>query len=245
MTYDATFFERLLAVEDRSFWFRARNRLIADVVRRWFPEARSLLEVGCGTGFVLKGLRESLPELRLVGVDLFEEGLVVARRRLPGDVELIRADAKELPFTAEFDVVAALDVLEHVDDDVAVLAAMYSAARRGGGLLVLVPQHPRLWSKADEAARHVRRYRRRELIERVRGAGFEVLHVSSFVSTLTPAAVASRILRRREYDLFAELVPPWPLNAVFERLLNLERALVLRRASFPFGTSLLAVARRP
>ena len=243
--YDAGLYEAIARAEPGSFWFRARNRLIVSALRRHFPDARSLLEVGCGTGFVLAGLREAVPDLRLVGGELFEEGLEIARRRLP-DVELVRLDALAMPYRDEFDVVGAFDVLEHVEDDERALAGMRLALRSGGGLLLLVPQHPRLWSEMDEVAHHVRRYTRRELAAKVERAGFEILAASSFVSTLLPAMVLSRAVGRalrRPYDPVAEL-RPGRLNGVFERVLDGERRLIERGASLPFGGSLMLVGRR-
>jgi SAM-dependent methyltransferase len=242
--YDVGLYEAIAAAEPGSFWFRARNRLIVSTVRRHFPEARSLLEVGCGTGFVLSALREALPEARLVGSELYEEGLVVARRRLEG-VELVRLDAREMPFEAEFDVVGAFDVLEHVEDDGAALAGMRRALRPGGGLVLLVPQHPRLWSEMDVVAHHVRRYTRRGLAAAVERARFDVVEASSFVSALLPAMVLNRGVRRalrRPYDPIAEL-RPGALNGLFERLLDGERRLIERGISLPAGGSLMLVAR--
>lgn len=243
--YDATLFEAIARAEPESFWFRARNRLIVSVVRRHFPDARSLLEVGCGTGFVLAGLRDAFPALRLVGSELFEEGLAIARHRLP-DVELVQLDALEMAFPDEFDVVGAFDVLEHVDEDERALRGMQRALRPGGGLLLLVPQHPRLWSEMDAVAHHVRRYTRRDLAAKVARAGFEVVEASSFVSALLPAMVLSRAVRRalrRPYDPIAEL-RPGRLNGLFERILDGERRLIERGVSLPAGGSLLLVARR-
>jgi SAM-dependent methyltransferase len=245
--YDAALFEALAAVEPESFWFRARNRLVVSTLRRHFPDARSLLELGCGTGFVLEALRAAFPDWRLVGSELYEEGLGVARARLGGGVELVQADARSLPFRDEFDVVGAFDVLEHVEEDADVLREMWLAARSGGGIVVLVPQHPRLWSAMDDVAHHVRRYRRRELVAKVRAAGFRVEQATSFVSTLLPAMIVSRVARRlspKPYDPVAEL-RPGALNGVFERVLDGERRLIERGVSLPVGGSLLVVARRP
>ena len=246
--YEAALFDRIAEAEPRSFWFRARNRLVISSLRRHFPGAASLLEVGCGTGFVLSAVHAAFPELRLVGCDVFSEGLAVARRRLPADVELVELDARRLPYEAEFDVVCALDVLEHVEEDEEIFAGMFRSARPGGGALMLVPQHPRLWSAMDEVAHHRRRYTRRELEAKARDVGFDIVAVSSFVFSLLPAMVLSRIWRRvsrRPYDPVAELQPPRPLNALFERILDGERRLIERGTSLPAGGSLLLVARKP
>ena len=241
--FDPDLFEPLADVEERSFWFQARNRLIVSMLKRHFPDARSFLEVGCGGGVVLAAVHEALPHLRVVGSELYADGLEVARRRVP-DVELVELDARELPYVAEFDVVGAFDVLEHIDEDELVLSQMARAVRPGGGVLVLVPQHPRLWSEHDEIVEHRRRYTRKELVAKARRAGVEVVAVSSFVTTLLPAMAVSRIVDRvrGRTNPIANL-EPGPLNGVFERVLDGERKLIERGVSLPVGGSLLLVGR--
>ena len=231
-------------MEERSFWFRARNRLVVSAFRRHFPNARSFLEIGCGSGVVLAALRASIPELRLVGGELYPEALEIARRRLP-DAELVQLDARRLPYKGEFDVVGAFDVLEHIDEDETVLEQMAGAARQGGGVIVLVPQHSWLWSRHDEIVEHRRRYSRRELVGKAERAGVESIEVTSFVTTLLPAMAVSRFVDRvrKKTDPIANL-QPGPLNAVFERVLDGERRLIERGVSLPFGGSLMLVGRK-
>ena len=212
--------------------------------RRHFGSARSLFEVGCGDGFVLTAFRDAFPWLRLAGGELFVEGLELAARRVP-DAQLIQVDARRLPYTSEWDAIGCFDVLEHVENDGLVLAEIHRALRPGGGLLVHVPQHAWLWGEADRIAHHVRRYTRRELEAKLRAAGFELLAATSFVSLLLPLLAAGRLRRRlRPEDLGRQLVPPRPVNAALEAVLGLERRLVERGVSLPFGGSLLVAARR-
>jgi SAM-dependent methyltransferase len=244
--FDPELFEALARIEPESFWFRGRNRLIVSTVRKYFRRAESLLEVGCGTGFVLSGLRSAFPQLRLVGSELFAEGLEFARRRLR-DVELVEADATLMPFEEEFDVVGAFDVLEHIEDDGRALLGLSRAVRPGGGVIALVPQHPWLWSELDDLGHHRRRYTRRELTGKVTAAGLEVVFASSFVSSLLPALIVARVARRLRpgrYELEAEL-RPGRLNGLFERMLDGERRLIELGVSLPVGGSLLVVARKP
>src|ERR1041384_8013479 len=119
------------------------------------------MEIGCGTGYVLSGIRQAFPDLRLSGSEIFSVGLTFAAERLPG-IQLYQMDARQIPFREEFDVVGAFDVLEHVTEDEEVLSQMYQATRKGGGILLTVPHHPFLWSSLDVHARHVRRYQTRE-----------------------------------------------------------------------------------
>ncbi|HEX6390557.1 MAG TPA: class I SAM-dependent methyltransferase [Solirubrobacteraceae bacterium] len=242
---DDAAFARLLEAEERSFWFRARRRLLVATLDRHFPYATSFLEVGCGNGHVLAGVAAQHPQMRVAGTDLSAAGLAHARQRVPR-AELLQADARELPFTAEFDVVGAFDIVEHVADDRRVLGAMRAAVRPGGGMIVSVPQHPWLWSEADRFSGHQRRYTRRELQRKLTDAGLHVRAMTSFVTFPLPLMAASRAwerVSRKPYDPARELALPARVDRVLERVLDAEAALIARGASLPVGGSLLAVAR--
>jgi SAM-dependent methyltransferase len=239
------YFARLAAIEKANFWFRARNGLIQWALRNYFPDAKSFFEVGCGTGFVLAGIRETFPRMRLVGSEIFAEGLVFAKARLP-KVEFYQMEARRIPFECEFDVVGTFDVLEHVVEDEIVLAQMFNAARPGGGLLVTVPQHRFLWSASDQYAMHQRRYNRAELRAKVESAGFQIERITSFNSLLLPLMIWSRLQRTREQDFqpWRELEISPALNQTLESILKLERILIRKGISFPAGGSLLLVGRK-
>jgi SAM-dependent methyltransferase len=239
-------FAALAAVEAESFWFEGRNRLLWWALGRYFPAASNFLEVGCGTGFVLGGLRQAAPRLRLFGSEVYFEGLAFARRRVP-EATLFQMDARRIPFRDEFDVVGAFDVLEHVEDDRRVLAEMFAACRPGGGLILTVPQHRFLWSAFDEYAQHKRRYSRRELAGKVVAVGFQLLYLGSFCSLLLPVMLLSRLRHRRlveGYDPVAELKLNPVVNGLFRRALDVERGLIRAGVRFPWGGSLLAVAKK-
>lgn len=244
--FEPEYFCGLAELESRSFWFRSRNRLIIWALQRYFPSATNFLEIGCGTGFVLSGIKKALPELILSGSEVFSEGLTFAARRLPG-VELFQMDARRIPFVDEFDVVGAFDVIEHIKEDEQVLCQMYQATRKGGGIIITVPQHPFLWSQADDFARHVRRYRTRELTDKITRAGFAVVRQTSFVTLLLPMLTISRVMTRRSrkpYDPNREFRMLTPLDVALEKILDAERALIRAGVSFPMGGSLLLVARK-
>lgn len=140
-----------------------------------------------------------------------------------------------MPFEEEFDVIGAFDVLEHIEQDGAVLSEMFRAVHAGGGIMLTVPQHPFLWSRTDEHARHKRRYTRAGMIDKVRRAGFRVARATSFVSLLLPAMVMSRAAGRatRRADPLPELGIGAGMNAILTRVLAAERALIERGVSFP------------
>jgi SAM-dependent methyltransferase len=242
------FFGALADVEAGSFWFRARNELIVWAVRSYFPESRSFLEIGCGTGFVLSGLRSAFPAMSLSGSEVLTAGLEFAAKRVPG-AELYQMDARQIPFRDAFDGVGAFDVLEHIEADETVLAEMAAALHPGGGLFLSLPQHPRLWSPQDDHALHVRRYTARGLRRKVEAAGFEIIRMTSFVSLLLPMLVAARLRARqrgpeRASEGIDELRLPKTLNRALEAIMTIERGAIRRGLSFPVGGSLLVVARR-
>jgi SAM-dependent methyltransferase len=243
--FDAACFSRLAALETGNFWFEARNRLVVWALGRYFASARSFLEIGCGTGFVLAGIQRAFPLLTLAGAEIWSEGLAHAGGRAPG-AALFQMDARHMPFEEEFDVIGAFDVLEHIEQDAAVLSEMFRSVRAGGGVMLTVPQHPFLWSRTDEQARHKRRYTRGELVDKVRRAGFEIARVTSFVSLLLPAMALSRWTRgaARDGDPLPELSIDPRLNGALGGVLAVERALIERGVSFPAGGSLLLVARK-
>ena len=246
-TFPDESFDRLPEHEERSFWFRGRNRLIEGALRTYFPRAESFFELGCGTGVVLAALHAERPELRLAGGEPFAAGLEVARARLP-DVPLYQLDGRQLPFAEEFDVVGAFDVLEHVDEDEEVLAQMHQAVRPGGGILVSVPQHPWLWSAVDDYSLHRRRYTAKQLVARVEDAGFHVVRKTSFVSLLLPAVAFSRWRGRgqdpADCDPTQEFRLPGTVERAFGAAMTAERSLIRTGVSFPAGSSLLLAAHR-
>jgi SAM-dependent methyltransferase len=190
--FDADVVRRLAEIEPESFWFVARNRIIAWALGAYFPGARTFLEVGCGTGFVLSGLRDAFPGLELVGSDSSLAALELAGNRVD-EMQLLQVDARRLPFEQEFAAVGSFDVIEHIDEDQQVLAQLFRALQPGGGLVLSVPQHRWLWSVADTCAHHTRRYSRPELIAKVTDAGFEVLRTTSFVALPLPAMALARL----------------------------------------------------
>lgn len=242
-TFDPEAFDRLVRGEPGHFWFEERRRLIAWAVQRYFPEAESFCEMGCGTGFVLEGLARAQPHLKLTGIDRYPQGLMYAAKRLPG-VNLHQGDVLAASSLGPFDVVGCFDVLEHIPDDQRAVQELARAVRPGGGLVLTVPQHPRLWSAADQIGHHQRRYIRAELQHRVESVGLVCRRTTSFVSFLLPVLLMRRRAGLTREAALAELHPSGPANAVGRLLLRLERSLIARGVSFPCGGSLLVVATK-
>jgi SAM-dependent methyltransferase len=245
--YDPAHFAELARMEAGHFWFQQRNRIILDFVQRYYAGTHDYMEVGCGTGYVLQGLDAANPDWRAWGSELHVEGLAFAAERLP-QTRFLQMDARQIPFVDEFDLVGSFDVLEHIPEDEAVLTSMRSALKPGGGLLVTVPQHPALWSSQDEAAHHVRRYRRGELEDKMRRTGFEILRSSSFVTLLLPIMLASRMSNRMSEaarnDPMREVRIGSLANRIGSVAMGADRILIKAGIDLPIGGSRIIAARR-
>ncbi len=248
--FDPALFEPLAAIEDRHFWFRARNRVIAAVAARLVARLASgfrVLEVGCGAGNVLRVLETTCRGGLLTGMDLFGEGLAHARRRTR--CPLVAADLRRPPFRCGFDLIGAFDVIEHLEDDREALADLRRLLNPGGRLLVTVPAHRSLWSYFDEAAHHARRYEAAELEEKLTAAGYRVEYLTPYMLSLYPLLwlarrAAGRLDRRpAAQQLTQRDLRIYPvLNRLLEWALAPEARLIARRRRLPLGTSLLAIA---
>jgi SAM-dependent methyltransferase len=251
--YDASLFDDLARVEDRHFWFRARNVLIYELARKLcfgLKPGYLVLEVGCGTGNVLNALRKACDGGLVVGIERFFDGLPHARRRYAGP--LVQADAGSLPFGKPFELVGMFDVLEHIPEERETLLSLREMLAPGGRLILTVPAHQFLWSHFDEAAHHCRRYSTPQIRKVLAETGFEIEFASHFMACIFPLVWAfrkigglrrssspeeARKLTMREF----RLVPV--INALLTSVMTLEARWVARGHHLPFGTSLVVVAR--
>lgn len=245
--YDPDYFAEMEGGLENSFWFRARKNLFIWATRKYFRGVGKYLEIGCASGLMLSFMKQGCPGLDLYGSEIFTEALNYIPAKIP-DATVFQADARTMPFEDEFDVIGAFDVIEHIDEDQKVLDEMCRATVPGGGVLISVPHHPFLWSQRDEYVRHKRRYTKKVLLERVKTAGFDVVRSTGFVSIPFPAMVVESLLNRKpkkDYNPLKGLRTTGFLNGVLSGILWFERQLIKAGVSFPFGGSLLVVARKP
>ncbi len=232
-------------MEESHWWFAGRRRIIASFVEQICRDIKNrrprILDVGCGTGANLELLaRFGDAE----GVDVSADALVFCRAR--GLENVYQCTAEELPYESEsFDVVTALDVVEHLDDDASGLREMRRVLRPDGRALLFVPAFMFLWGVQDDVSHHRRRYTLASLRRVVREAGFEVERATyaniSFFAPILLGRTLMRALRLRPAS--ENNINITALNSVLGRVLGAESAL-LRYVNFPFGVSAICVARR-
>ena len=237
-------YEQMAQLDSRHWWFTARRRILDGVIERIVrpPDNARILELGAGTGHNLAMLSRfgevEASELDPVARDIASDrlGRPVVEAALP-DLGMFPSEA--------YDMVALLDVLEHVPDDKGSLKAIYGLLKPGGALLLTVPINPWMWSAHDVAHHHHRRYRKQEIRKLAENAGYEIELLSPFNSLLFPpiAAVrlAGKVTGRDDSD---DAMPSEPVNKILDTVFGFERSLI-GRVPMPFGVSLVAVPRRP
>jgi SAM-dependent methyltransferase len=234
-------YDRMAELDSRHWWYRARREILARVIEAHArpPAGARILEIGCGTGHNL----DMLGRFGTVdAVEMDEAAREVASARLGRPARMAMLPQLDGVERGAYDLVALLDVLEHVDEDRASLVSIAERLKPGGRILVTVPAHPWMWSAHDVVNHHKRRYTKKGFRETIAGAGLKVEMLSYFNSLLFPLAAAARLAGRvtgkEDSD---DKLPPAPLNKAFEFLFGLER-YAIGKMPFSPGVSLVAVA---
>ena len=234
---------RMAEHEEWYWWHLARESIVRRMIKRFGPDSPRILDVGCGTGATTASL---LPFGPVLGLDIGDTALRLARER---NVTVTRANAVDLPVRNEsFDIVVALDVLEHLDDDVAAVRSIRNALEPGGILVATVPAYECLWSPHDEAVGHKRRYVRSRLERSLVAGGLQVEVCTYVMAAILPLAAAFRLAGRilphnagpSESDYPAM---PAFLNTLLTHITSFDGRLI-EWFNLPFGLTVLAVARR-
>jgi SAM-dependent methyltransferase len=233
-------------VEGSHWWFVGRRAILDSFLRQIVEKIRTprsvlrILDVGCGTGANLEMLSAYG---QAEGVDVSDDALAFCEKK---GLKAQKGLAESLPFADEaFDLTTALDVVEHLDDDIAGLKEMYRVTKKGGYSLIFVPAFMWLWGVQDDISNHRIRYTRSQIVERLRTAGYEIERATYANWTFFAPILGGRMLMKvtgikpeSENNITVSA-----LNGVFGKLFGSER-FWLRHLDFPFGVSIVVVARK-
>jgi SAM-dependent methyltransferase len=234
-------YQQMAELDDRHWWYRARRKVIADLIRREarLPPNAQILEIGCGTGHnlaMLSGFGH------VEGLELDEEARTISQERLGRSI--MSSPLPELAGVPQrhYDLIGAFDVIEHIDDDHAALASIATRLKPHARFIMTVPAHQWMWSAHDAVNHHKRRYSRRSLKALIEGSPMKLEKLGYFNSLLFPLAVAERAASRLRGKENADVkLPPAPINMALEKVFAAERHLA-GRLPLPPGLSLFAVA---
>ena len=235
-------YAKMFELEDHYWWFVGRRNLALQLLRSHTSVAKpKVLDLGCGTGVVLRELSSWASP---TGLDMSELALDFCRQR--SLTHLVQGDGAQLPIQdGQMDAVIGLDIFEHIEDDKAAFEEAYRVLRPGGILVLSVPAFQSLWGPHDVALMHFRRYRVQQVRQRLEEAGFTVRRASYSVFFLFPIVVIWRIFeKRKKGPAKASLVTvPTLANRILIALQNAEAA-ILSMVDLPWGSSVVAVAQR-
>jgi SAM-dependent methyltransferase len=240
---DREIYDRMRLVERDHWWFAARREILADrIARMTLPPDAEILEVGCGTG----GNLEMLSRFgRVRAIEPDEDSRLYAAR---GGVRVEHGLLPDgLPaYEAGLDLVAAFDVIEHVDEDAASVAALGALLKPGGRFIATVPANAWMWSRHDVLHHHKRRYDLAGFRRLFEAAGLEVTQATHFNSLLFPPIAAVRLVKQwtRSDTGDDDAMPSAGVNALLRSIFAAETGLI-DRFDLPFGVSILLTARRP
>jgi SAM-dependent methyltransferase len=240
-------YRRMFEQETTYWWFQGRKEIVMRLLLRHTQLGRRpmrALDVGCGTGLMLQEIGQYAPAY---GLDVSPLATEFCSQRGIGGLTIGRVES--MPYRGgRFDLILALDLLEHVSDDLALLRELWRVCKPGGHLLITVPAHQFLWSEHDEALHHKRRYSRRGLRRLISATGFETVRFSSAITfLLAPIAVfrlAQRLFKRNRAPKTQLIQLPRPVNWFLVGLLRAE-ARILEYADLPSGVSIVALLRKP
>jgi len=233
-------------VEDSHWWYVGRRAILESFMMEIVGNPKSkiqnpkILDVGCGTG----GNLEMLAKFGAAeGVDVSDDALEFCRQK---GLKVQKGLAEKMPFADEnFDVVTALDVIEHLDDDVAGLREMFRVLKKGGKTLIFVPAFMFLWGVQDDVSNHRIRYTKKQIVKRLEKAGFTIERATYANWTFFAPILAGRTLMRITgiKPESENNVNVSALNGVFGKLFGAER-FWLKNFNFPFGVSIVIVANK-
>jgi 2-polyprenyl-3-methyl-5-hydroxy-6-metoxy-1,4-benzoquinol methylase len=231
-------------IQKKHWWFVTKKNIVLDTISRSLSKHADIkvLDIGCGSGLMLNALEEVG---QTFGMDMSDDAINFSKEIFNGPVKKGFLP-EQVPYEENyFDLITALDVIEHVDRDVDALKTLRSRLVSGGKAVITVPAYMFLWSSFDEMNEHKRRYTRPELETKLLQAGFTVEKISYYNTLLFPVVYAVRMLNNLlKRDGASDVdMPSTPLNFVLEKIFGIEKYL-LRFANLPFGVSILAVVRK-
>jgi 2-polyprenyl-3-methyl-5-hydroxy-6-metoxy-1,4-benzoquinol methylase len=238
----------LAELEERSFWFKHRNRVFSAMMTRYEPGGR-VFDIGGGNGFVSLGLSRGGRPVVVVEPD--RQGAAIAHRRGLPVLAAAFQDLAAAPGTIP--AAGLFDVLEHIEDEQGMLRDLHHALRPGGRLYIAVPAYNILWAEEDVHSGHFRRYTVPRLIAAVSAQGFRPEFATYFFAALVPAVFALRTIpfrlgRRSTHDRSKvardHALPQGTVGRIIQRSLDIELARLVDGRSIPFGTSCLVVATK-
>lgn len=238
---DKILYDKFYEVQQKHWWFKSKKIIVSELIEQYKKNRiiHDVLDVGCGSGLMLNALGRYG---RVYGLD--ESDLAVGFSNTLGcaTVEVGSLTLKNPFKQKKFDLITALDVIEHIDDDISALASIKSMLSKDGFAVITVPAYQFLWSPFDDINHHRRRYTIKMLEHNLITAGFKIEKITYYNFFLFPIALLSKLFNRisKRTGISDLELPPALLNWSLGKIFQLEKN-ILKKVSFPFGVSIIAI----
>lgn len=231
-------------IQKKHWWFATKKSIVMDAIKRRInlDKSQAVLDIGCGSGLMLNDLGLLA---KVSGMDVSKDAIQFSKEIFNGEIKQ-GALPDKIPFKAEsFDVITALDVIEHIVDDVESLKSIRNLLKDNGMAIITVPAYMFLWSPFDDINEHKRRYTLSELRDKLCLSGFYIEKLSYFNTLLFPVVFLIRKLKKiTGDDAYSDIkMPIKQINYLLQKIFGVEKFL-LRRCNLPFGVSILAIVRK-
>ena len=236
-------YEKMYEFEEKYWWWIGKRGIIKGLLNRLNLNSTNILDTGCGTGLNLNYLKDYGT---VIGLDFSKDAFKFCK--MHKHKNLVQADAEKLPFNDDtFDLITALDLLEHLDDNKA-LKEFYRVLRTSGYLIVTVPAFEFLWSKHDEALHHKRRYKKGQFGAILKQNGFILKKITYwnfflFLPIVMMRLIKKKTMKKQEVKTDVEALPNI-VNSLFASVLKLESHLISHDVNLPFGTSIVCICKK-
>ena len=228
-------------IEDRHWWFQARKEIVLYTIERFFKKENKvdILDIGCGTGMMLQALGAYG---NVWGLDKSAKAIAYAKNKAPNARLVVGSFPDHLP-KKRFDIVTALDILEHIEDDTHALEKLGDVMKPGGITIITVPAYQFLWTAHDTVNEHKRRYTKSELQKKIQHAGLRIKKISYYNTFLFVPIATAKLIKRlshKQQSHFASTPPSALVNMPLRSIFSSEK-YVLPYIDFPFGISIIAI----
>ena len=238
------FYKTYFETEKNHWWFRVRRNIILSLISKYkIPKTAKIFDFGCGSGYLVGELQRQ--GYGASGSDISKEAVGFGRQHGIKNIGVVEAD--KMPQNGPYDVILALDAIEHIKDDMGAIRGLEKALKPGGLFIITVPAYQWLWGVQDEVAHHFRRYTMTGLTGIIKRSGDLIIIRKTYFNTILflPIAVVRMFskwfnLEDRESDFN---INNRFLNGLFYFIFNFE-TYFLKIFSFPFGVSILLVLKK-
>lgn len=239
---DEILYGKFYEIETYHWWFSARREIIFDFIQKnkIIKPDSNILDYGCGTGGIIDILKKNY--INVYGTDFSEVALNFCRKRNFDNIFSLESIFQK-EFHNYFDLITILDVIEHIANDTEILEKLKLLLKKDGYILITVPAYQFLFGPYDILTQHKRRYIKKSLIKIVKKAEYDIVKISYFNIFLSPLMILSRILSSFTGWNKDTNIPNKILNKILYNIFKIEKYF-LRYISFPFGISIICLAKK-